>query len=62
MNDTELHAFVDGQLTEAERGAFEALLPQQPELAERVRAYAALNDTLHGAFDDVLDEIGRAHV
>ena len=56
MNDTELHAFVDGQLTEAERGAFEALLPQQPELAERVRAYAALNDTLHGAFDDVLDE------
>ena len=53
MNDTELHAFVDGQLTEAERGAFEALLPQQPELAERVRAYAALNDTL---------QIGRAHV
>jgi anti-sigma factor RsiW len=56
VNEGQLHAYVDGALTEAERTAVEAHLAAHPEDAARVRAYRAQNDALHRAFDPVLDE------
>lgn len=56
-NEAQLHAYVDGALSEGERAAVEAYLAEHPEDAARVRAYKAQNDTLHRAFDPVLDEV-----
>lgn len=39
MTETELHAYVDGQLDAARRAAVETYLATNPAEAERVRAY-----------------------
>jgi anti-sigma factor RsiW len=56
VNETQLHGYVDGALSEAERAAVEAHLAAHPEDAARVNAYRGQNEALHRAFDDVLDE------
>jgi anti-sigma factor RsiW len=56
MTETELHAYVDGQLDEARRAAVEAYLATNPAEAERVRAYMRQNEQLHALFDGTLDE------
>ncbi len=56
VNEAQLHAYVDGALSDGERAAVEAHLAAHPDDATRVRAYQAQNDALHRAFDAVLDE------
>jgi anti-sigma factor RsiW len=52
----ELHAYVDGGLPEPRRLEVEAWLAAHPADAARVQAWAAQNQSLHGAFDAVLNE------
>jgi anti-sigma factor RsiW len=56
VTETELHAYVDGQLDAARCAAVEAYLAANPADAERVRAYARQNEQLHALFDSTLDE------
>ncbi len=56
LPDSELHAYVDGTVAEADCSKIEAHLAANPEDAERVRAYREMNSILHAAFDSVLDE------
>jgi len=56
VHEHELHAYVDGTLPEARRLEVEAWLAAHPADAERVQAWAAQNQSLHAAFDAVLNE------
>lgn len=56
IHEHELHAYVDGTLSEARRIEVEAWLAAHPEDAERVQAWATQNQSLHAAFDSVLNE------
>ncbi len=56
MNEDRLHAYVDGQSTDAERREVEELLARDASSAARVRAYEEQNRALHDLFDPVLDE------
>jgi anti-sigma factor RsiW len=55
MNETELHAWVDGRLPPERQAAVERYLAVHPGEAERVQAYRAQNAALHALFDGVLD-------
>ncbi len=56
VTETELHAYIDGQLAAARRAAVETYLAANPAEAERVSAYARQNEQLHALFDSTLDE------
>jgi anti-sigma factor RsiW len=56
MNEHQLHAYVDGQATEAERLEIEAQMAVDAALAARVRDYQKQNEGLHALFDPVLQE------
>jgi anti-sigma factor RsiW len=56
ISDTDLHAYVDAELSAARRAEVEAQLAADPEAAERVRAYAEQKQALRKLFDPVLDE------
>ena len=56
VTETELHAFIDGQLDATRRATVEDYLAANPAEAERVRAYARQNEQLHALFDTALDE------
>lgn len=54
--EADLHAYVDGLLSEARRAEVEAFLAAHPQDAERVRAYQRQARMLRALFDPVLDE------
>jgi anti-sigma factor RsiW len=56
VHEHELHAYVDGALPEARRLEVEAWLADHPPDAARVQAWAGQNQSLHAAFDAVLNE------
>jgi anti-sigma factor RsiW len=56
VHEHDLHAYVDGTLPEPRRIEVEAWLAAHPADAARVQAWAAQNQSLHGAFDAVLNE------
>lgn len=56
INDTDLHAYVDGQLAEARRAQVAAYLAEHPQDAERVRVYQAQNQSLRELFNPVIKE------
>jgi len=56
IDDTELHAYLDGELGEAERRAVETWLAAHPEDARRVAAWRAQNDALAGLGAEVFDQ------
>ena len=56
MNEDRLHAYVDGQVSEAERLEIEAELSRDPEAAARVSDYQRQNEALHALFDPILDQ------
>jgi anti-sigma factor RsiW len=56
LHEDDLHAYVDGSLNEARRLEVEAWLAAHPADAERVQAWARQNQSLHAAFDTVLNE------
>jgi anti-sigma factor RsiW len=55
-SDETVMAYVDGELDESARIAFERALGDDPELALRVARQQALRARLHKAFDGTLDE------
>jgi len=56
LTDSDLHAYVDGVMPEADRARVEAHLAGHPEDAERARSYRDIGVALHAGFDAVLDE------
>jgi anti-sigma factor RsiW len=56
ITETELHAYVDGQLPADRRAAVEDYLAAHPAEAERVRAWRQQNAQLHALFDSTLGE------
>jgi len=56
VREDELHAYVDGALSDARRLEIEAWLAAHPADAARVQAWASQNQSLHAAFDAVLNE------
>lgn len=56
IDDTELHAYVDGQLTPDRIAAMEAALRQDPELSARVTGLRDVNAALRDALDPILAE------
>jgi len=62
LNEDRIQAYVDGQLDEADRQSFEALLQRDDELAARVAAYQQQNDLLRQMFNPVLDEPVPEHL
>lgn len=56
VTEDEIHAYVDGTLSEARRADVERELERNPELAARVSDYFALNSLLHERYDRVLNE------
>lgn len=56
MTDSDLHAYVDGELGASRRAEIEAELAGDANAAGRVRAYQAQNMALRKAFGPVLDE------
>jgi anti-sigma factor RsiW len=54
--EIDLHAYVDGRLSERRRGEVETFLAANPQDTERARAYQEQNETLHALFDSVLNE------
>ena len=56
ITEADLHAYVDGKLSEARRAEVGAFLAQRPEEAERMRVYLAQNAELLTLFNTVLDE------
>ena len=56
FTDTDLNAYIDGEVTETERAAIEAWLATDPEAAARLLGLRALDQRLKGTFEFVLDE------
>jgi anti-sigma factor RsiW len=56
VRENDLHAYVDGSLSEARRLEVEAWLAAHPADAERVQDWSSQNQSLHAAFDSVLNE------
>ncbi|MET0517580.1 MAG: anti-sigma factor [Burkholderiaceae bacterium] len=57
VNDAELHALVDGQLTPERVREVETWLAQRPQEAQRVADYRAQRRALHLLFDPALSEV-----
>src|SRR5580658_220430 len=56
IGEEELHAYVDGTLSDERRAQVERALEQNPELASRVSDYFSLNNLFHERYDRVLSE------
>lgn len=56
LTDTELNAYVDGELAPEEQRAVEKQLATDPEAAARVAEFRRLNDAIHARYAPVLDE------
>jgi hypothetical protein len=56
ISDQQLHAYVDGELSDAERTLVEQAISQDADIARRVAGQQALRQRLRGAFDAVLQE------
>ena len=62
ITEDDLHAYVDGALMPSRRAEIEAWLAENPEDAERVRAYRAQNEALKALFNPVLAEALPEHL
>lgn len=56
VTDTELNAFLDGELAPARRAEVELWLAAHPEAVARLEHYLAQREALHRLFNPVLDE------
>jgi anti-sigma factor RsiW len=56
LNESDLHAYIDGQLNPLRHADVEAWLAVHPDDADRVAAYRQQNAALHALFDPVLNE------
>lgn len=62
ITDTDLHAWLDGELTPERRAEVEAWLHERPEQAARVRLWAADREVLRLQFDAMLTEPVPRHL
>ncbi|WP_027818624.1 anti-sigma factor family protein [Paraburkholderia bannensis] len=62
VTEDEIHAYVDGTLSEARRADVERELERNPELAARTSDFFSLNSLLHERYDRVLSEPVPAHL
>jgi anti-sigma factor RsiW len=62
VKESELHAYLDGQLDPNRRAAVEAYLEAHPEEAKRLRDYQAVDAGLHVLFDPLLAEPVPPHL
>jgi anti-sigma factor RsiW len=56
VTQDEIHAYVDGTLSEARRADVERELERNPDLAARASDFFSLNNLLHERYDRVLNE------
>lgn len=56
LKESDLHAYVDGALSEAEREDIARFLAEHPEEAEQVREFRAQKQAIKALFDPALDE------
>ncbi|ASW00769.1 anti-sigma factor family protein [Paraburkholderia aromaticivorans] len=56
IGEEDLHAYVDGTLSDERRADVERALEQNPDLAARVSDYFSLNSMFHERYDRVLNE------
>jgi anti-sigma factor RsiW len=56
ISEEEIHAYVDGTLSDERRTQVERALEHNPELASRVSDYFSLNHLFHERYDRVLSE------
>ncbi len=56
ISESELHAYLDGELVGARRSEVEALVAAHQDDAQRLAAYGALNDALRARYEPVLEE------
>jgi anti-sigma factor RsiW len=56
FSETDIHAYLDGEVTEAERAAIEAWFAADAAAADQLKAMRALDQRLKGTFEFVLDE------
>lgn len=56
VTEDEIHAYVDGTLSEARRADVECELERNPELAARTSDFFSLNSLLHERYDRVMSE------
>lgn len=56
VTQDEIHAYVDGTISEARRADVERELERNPDLATRASDFFALNNLLHERYDRVLNE------
>jgi anti-sigma factor RsiW len=56
IDETDLHAFLDGELDTARAAEVEAYLAAHPEASARIAGFRAQNEALHALFDAVLAE------
>jgi len=56
VTEAELHAYVDGALSETERAGIEAWLASHPEDADRLRAYSEQNALMRSLYGPIIDE------
>jgi anti-sigma factor RsiW len=56
IGEEDLHAYVDGTLSDERRADVERALEQNPELAARISDYFSLNNMFHERYDRVLAE------
>lgn len=62
VSEMDLHAYVDGQLSDERRADVEAYLAEHPAEATRVEAYRQQNNALRALFDPVLQEPVPDHI
>lgn len=56
VTEEDIHAYVDGMLDARTEMAIEAMMEQNPDLAQRIEDYRAQNDVLKGLYREVLSE------
>lgn len=56
IREEDLHAYVDGALSEARRLEVEAWLASHPEDMRKTQDWLGMNQSLHTAFDNILNE------
>lgn len=56
ITESDLHAYVDGQLDAARAAEVESLLANDPDAALRIATYRKQNEMLHALFDPALSE------
>src|SRR5581483_5589643 len=56
ITESDLHAYVDGRLSAADRTEVEAYIVDHPEEAERVKAWREQSSALRALYDPILEE------